>query len=45
MVGSTSQPHSSAVIADEQYYITRLALVQGTSDGNCGPSPSFGLTH
>lgn len=42
-----SQPHSSSAIgADEsQYYIMRLALERGTSDGNRGPSPSFGVTH
>lgn len=42
-----SQPHSSlAIDADEsQHYITRLALAKGTSDGNRGPSPSFGVTH
>lgn len=39
-----SQPHSSG--ADEsQYYIMRLALAQGTSDGNRSPLPSFRVTH
>lgn len=39
-----SQPHSSG--ADEsQHYITWLALAQGTSDGKCGPLPSFRMTH
>lgn len=38
--------YSPATGADEsQNYITRLALAQGTSDGNRGPSPSFRVTH
>ena len=46
MVGSTSLHLStSAVSADGQNYITGLALVQGTSDGNSGPLLSFGVTH
>lgn len=42
-----AQLHSSSVIgADEsQYYITWLALAQGTSDGNRGTSPSLRVTH
>ena len=38
--------YSPATGADEsQNYITRLALAQGTSDGNRGPSPGFRVTH
>lgn len=36
---------SSAIGANESLsYVMRLAFVQRTSDGNCGPSPSFRVT-
>lgn len=45
-VGTMSQPHSSSTTGTDEshYYITWLALAQGTSDGICGPSPGFRVT-
>lgn len=46
-IGGISQPHSSSAAGagESLRYIMRLALAHRTSDGNCGLSPSFRVTH